>query len=146
MPSAVNTQSKESLSSFCRLKWNTVQPVLLYADTAADQASVIYRNYLPTHAILALIAHAQMPPLSNHADISSWYRGLRFGQCLYLYPICVYASNEDAYESAHLCRLAGAFIGQKCDKYQHVECWLNYYNVLFINLPLKKIAISSSDA
>ena len=42
-----------------------------------------------------LIAYAQKPPLSAHADVSGGARGQSFCLSLHLYPYFVYASSKD---------------------------------------------------
>ena len=45
---------------------------------------------------LVLMAYAQMPTLNAHADVSSWARGVHFGQSLPLHPkmFCMQASAQ----------------------------------------------------
>ena len=53
------------------------------------------------HNILVLIAHAQMPPLTAHADVSHG------APSLHLHPAnCLYASSESSDEAVHLRTLA----------------------------------------
>ena len=43
---------------------------------------------------LMLIAHAQTPPMTVHAGVYSWARGLHFGLSLHLNPYFMYAISE----------------------------------------------------
>ena len=52
-----------------------------------------------------LIAYAQKPPLSAHAEILSWAIVLHFGPSLQLHPDFVYANSEGSGESARMRRL-----------------------------------------
>ena len=65
---------------------------------------------------LVLIAHAEMPLIYDHADLSSGSRGRIFGVCLHLHPVFVYTCIEGPGESAHLSRLACAFVARRCDE------------------------------
>ena len=61
------------------------------------------------HAILVLIAGAQMLLINDHADIFSGARGFNISPSLHLHPCFVSESNEDPGESLHMRRLARAF-------------------------------------
>ena len=67
-------------------------------------------QHVPAQELLVLIASAQMPLINSHADISSCDTGLTFGPSLCLYPYIVFASKEGSGESAHMRRLARAFV------------------------------------
>ena len=45
--------------------------------------------------------------------------GLNFGLSMHLQPYFVYASSEELGESAHMRRLAWAFVARKYDEYQN---------------------------
>ena len=49
--------------------------------------------------MVVFIAYVHKPPINNHADKSSWARGLNFGLSLYQSQSFMYASNEGSGES-----------------------------------------------
>ena len=65
-----------------------------------------FNRHEPVHEIAVFIAHAQLPPLSAHSDVSREARFLIFGLSLPLLQICVYASSKGPGDSAHMRRIA----------------------------------------
>ena len=60
-----------------------------------------------------------------HAQPPSGARCLGFGRTLRLLPYCMYAANsEGSGETARMRRLAWAFAGRLCEKYQNLMSWL----------------------
>ena len=53
--------------------------------------------------ILIISSYAQQPSFNTHADVSSRYRGLKFGTSLHLHPFFVYASIKTSSESVFVC-------------------------------------------
>ena len=60
-------------------------------------------SYRPSHKILVLIEHGQLPLKNTYPDVSSKARGLFLGQSLHLHPYFVYASSEGPGNSASTC-------------------------------------------
>ena len=73
---------------------------------------------------LALIAYDQKAHLSTHTDVSYRAKDLNIGKILYWHTYFMYASSECSGESAHVRRLAWAFVAQQRYKYQNLKCWL----------------------
>ena len=81
-------------------------------------AQFIYTE--PAHEIMALfVLHKLM-----HAQPSSAARCLIFGQTLRLLPYFMCVNSEGLEETARMRRLAWAFAGRLCDKYDNLMSWL----------------------
>ena len=97
------------------------------------QNKTMFQTVASLHIILVLIANEQKPHLNARAEGSSGARGLIFGLSLHLLTNFVYSSSEVSGESAHVRRLAWAFVARQCDEYQNqvsVYCKpkFNYFN------------------
>ena len=60
----------------------------------------------PSHDLFVFITYAQMPLINAHAEVSSKFRGQKYGLSFHLQRYFVYESSEDSSESAHMRRLA----------------------------------------
>ena len=86
--------------------------------------SIINKSvYEPAHEIMALFVSnkliLQTRMRSHPVGLDVWF----FGQTLCLFPYFMCAKSEGSGETARMRRLAWAFAGRLCDKYQN---WLKY--------------------
>ena len=75
----------------------------------------------PAHEILILITQVQKPPLNANTDVSSGVRYLTFCLSLLIQPYFANIINKGSCESAHLRRLARAFVVRRCYKYPYLK-------------------------
>ena len=77
----------------------------------------------PRHEIMALFALRKLI-LQTRIRASSGARCLIFGRTLRLLPYFMCANSEGSGETARMRRLACAFAGRLCDKFNNLMSWL----------------------
>ena len=70
--------------------------------------------------MLVIIAYPQKSTISAYDDVFRGARGINISLSLHLYPYSMFASSECSVGSAHLHRLALAFVYRQCDYYHNL--------------------------